>query len=925
MVEAYRIGISIAYRYKGSAAFAAMARDLQKIDRLAKAAEQALGGVGKASATGAAAMSKAFAAETTATVDRMTRAMGRAQGDMASGWSEAFTRSQSASERAAAAWGMGTGQAAGRAFNEELKRSITMPALPMVPNGQSPLGPQVQLPEQVLRPIRQDRALMPLAPRYVVPDEPRYLVPEAAYQMPVIGSGATESARATRVGRNMLPPGGGGGGVALPSPAGGGRGRGPAIPNVAYGPGGAGGGGVPPGGGAGAGGAPGGGFPASGLMAAYGVERLGDAGMSFFEKAFMAEAQVEHLLTNLRMNGGVDDAKIAEVRSKAEAMARAVKGTTISENLKTVLDAFNLTGDLGEALKAAPAMAKMGLLLQSIPGAHHGDPAYAGAQAIEVAQRFYNPKTHAIDMDQFNQQLAAMTGVSLATANRVTPETYLAFVKQARLGGMLGNDQFLYQDAPALLAATGGQRSGTGDAAIVRQLTLGRMTKNAFLELQKVGVLDQTAKWSHALVPDIGKHLAGADLLAQNPVDWARKFLIPELNAHGVNTNDRQATGIEAGKLASTNMGLGFLSELLLGMAQIDKEAAKIRAIVTDPMAVLQNDPLQKLREFQAAENEFMVTLGSAIMGPAIDSLRGLTNVLHDLTDWSRANPNAAKDIAVTAAGLSLLAKTAGEVALGIYVGAPLVRGIVALAGGASLFGAGSAAAMGLAALPALLGGVAAAAGFALKGAAKIEEAHADDPTWQARSMGIPLPSERYKPVPVGGIIGDGSDDPSPMAAGRLALGGLPAADGFGQPPFVPTFKIPDQMAFPGSLPVTDLIPPMPALPDIKVPKIPQVSSDPGTGAAPTAAIGLARGGSWATPDSPSPMWGARTVQADDPQMTELIEAVNKLVDKDTSVTLEMDGRTMGQAILDSAAKSLNGPRSGIAGFDPTQSYSPVR
>jgi hypothetical protein len=225
----------------------------------------------------------------------------------------------------------------------------------------------------------------------------------------------------------------------------------------------------------------------------------------------------------------------------------------------------------------------------------------------------------------------------------------------------------------------------------------GRMTKNAFTDLQKTGLIDRGATWAHGQVQDMMKHLMGAGGFVANPVQWTRDTLLPQLGRSGVNVNDRASLGLAIGQWASTAPGLGFLAEMALGMPGINKERAKIGSTSNDPMkAILANDPMQQMRVFAAAENELLVTLGGAMMGPAIDSLKALTSVLHDLSDWSKAHPGAAKDILVTSAGLAVFSKAAGDLAMVVFLGSPLVRGMGALAAAATPFAAAGAAGVGL-------------------------------------------------------------------------------------------------------------------------------------------------------------------------------------------------------------------------------------
>lgn len=448
---------------------------------------------------------------------------------------------------------------------------------------------------------------------------------------------------------------------------------------------------------------PGGKAPRSGghdyLMAGIGLSMAGSAGMSYFEKAFMAEAEVEHLMNSLRMNTKINEGDVAKARTLAERIARDTPGTKIAENLKIINDAFTITADIHEAMAAAPQMAKLGLVLASLPGAHHGDSGFAAAQAVEVMQRMYDPQTHQIDMAAFNKQIAAMTQVAVGTGGRDTPQMYLAMAKQARMAGMLANDQFLYRDLPAMQIALGGNRTGTGMAAIWRQLGMGRMTQNAAEELQKIGVLDKGAEWSHGRVLDIDKHLHGFKTLSENMVQWTRDYLLKDLAAHGVNVNDRAALGNAAGKFASTNVALGFLGEMLLGMTGINKEGQKIEATTNDPMSVLKNDPLQKLREFHAAENELLVTLGSAMMGPAIETLKAFTGALRGLSDWAKEHPGTAKFLTEVAAAASAVSVALGGLLTTLFFAAAALKvlKIVAPAGAAAAgaAGAGEAAAAG--------------------------------------------------------------------------------------------------------------------------------------------------------------------------------------------------------------------------------------
>ncbi len=419
--------------------------------------------------------------------------------------------------------------------------------------------------------------------------------------------------------------------------------------------------------------------------AGMGLGMAGDAGLGFFERSIKAELEVRKLMAAFHQNTTISEAEIAEVRSKAEALVRSVPGTTVAENLHTILDAYTVTGELHEALGGSEAMSKLNLLLSSLPGAHSGDPGFAAAQAVELMQKFYNPQTHAVDINALNHEINAIAAVAAGTNNRMSPEAYLAFTKQARVASMTASDKFLYQDAPAAMIAMGGSRFGTGLAALFAEFQTGTMTKNTFAALRGFGLVDRTAKWHGGRATDIGHHLLDAQLNATNMVDWVRKDILgPEgiLARRGIDPNDKVAVARALSSFTGRQTGLGVLAELVLGMGGVDKEAGKLQQQNANPLAVLQaNDPNMKVKEFEAAQNELMVQFGSALMGPAIEGMKALTTALRDLTDWARNNPNAAKDLVLIGGGMTVLAAAAGQLATVVFIGAPVIAGLRAMTG----------------------------------------------------------------------------------------------------------------------------------------------------------------------------------------------------------------------------------------------------
>ena len=361
-------------------------------------------------------------------------------------------------------------------------------------------------------------------------------------------------------------------------------------------------------------------------------------------------------------------------------------------------------GDVKEALAGAPAFAQAAYVIKNLPGAHHGDESFAAAQAVEVMQRFYNKNTHQIDVNAFNQQMAAMVQVAAGTGGRVAGGAYLGFAKSSRVGGMAANDQFLYRDLPAMLVSMGGSRVGTGEAATFQQFITGRMTEKAASELKAAGLLDKSAVYKGGAVGDMQHKFHGFEMFGANPVEWVRNYMLGAggaLQQNKVDPNNVLAVSKFLSDWSSRQTGLGFMAEMTLGMGGINKEGQKIAQSGNTMQVMQQYDPMQKMREFHAAENELMVTLGQNAIGPAMDALKGLTGVIRELSDIGKAHPNMAGDITLIVGGVSALATAAGNAAMVLFVGAPIVTGLRAFTVALSPFATGGAAAGALASLPA--------------------------------------------------------------------------------------------------------------------------------------------------------------------------------------------------------------------------------
>lgn len=490
-----------------------------------------------------------------------------------------------------------------------------------------------------------------------------------------IGAAAAGGAAGGGGGGLMLGrPGGAAGALRLSGPGGGGRGGG----------GGGWGGDAPflnPGAGFGAGAAAGAAMSGHDFaLAGMGYGALASGIYEGEKKAIDAASEISHLRAML-LAQGVKASSIDAALDKSRTIARSNPGITQAQSAEALIDLKSVLGgtasdpaSLGPALAALPAFAQTMSLLNAI-GKQKGDPTFAAAKAQELLGHLIDEKTGGVSSQELQKHLDAMGQVAVATNNRVGPTDYLATVKQARLAGILADDQFLYKDMPALMMEMGGSRAGTGMAAFSRQFMAGTMTKQKYLALRQLGLYDSSSSWKGGHVNDSSEHLKNEDMASKNPAQWVWETLIPAMEKHGIKDRLEQAKYVA--QIASTAVGTGFLSSLIVQEPSIKKESANIGAAQTGGKALdtmYNQDFTLQLTNFQAAIHNFATDIGGPLIEPAGNALHVLTVSLNALGQWAHDNPDVARRIGEWAAGVGLFAAGTAAVSGIMFLGGPMIK-----------------------------------------------------------------------------------------------------------------------------------------------------------------------------------------------------------------------------------------------------------
>ena len=392
-------------------------------------------------------------------------------------------------------------------------------------------------------------------------------------------------------------------------------------------------------------------------------------------------------------------------------------GTSLTENMVLFRDAqtvFRDSGDLHHAEMVTPMLAKMKFANEALYGAGKGAQMEGKfmdmLKVIEMRRGLNSP-------DEFAKQANMVQQVLTTSGGRVDATQYLNLIKTGGVAAKSLSNQAMYYQLEPLIQEMGGNRVGTGLMSAYSNLMLGRTTVQSAKELERLGLLNK----DHVEYNKIGMikrilpgGLKGGDTLAESPVDFLEKVLLPAFRAKGI-TGEKE-TLQELGMVFSNRTASQLFSTMFLQLAQIRKgEQMSAGAMNIDQADAKARETMAgKEIELHKKWKDVLNALGTTVLPIAIKAVEGLTVVVRGIVNFAREWPRLTQWLVVgfgvlsgiVAAGGTLALATAGFKALGL-----------ALAMGGATGGIGG-----------MLGGVAGGLGLLTKAAGVFMAAYAG---WQ--------------------------------------------------------------------------------------------------------------------------------------------------------------------------------------------------
>lgn len=387
-----------------------------------------------------------------------------------------------------------------------------------------------------------------------------------------------------------------------------------------------------------------------------GLEDVAKAGMG-----------VNHQMEMMKQ-AGMSNAEIQRSMAQAMQTSGTVLTTTVTENLKHINELRTAFGDTTSALQHLDELSKANTILNSIKGGGQ-DQVWELVKSLEGKGLTYNPA-------EFSKYIDTMTKVTQVTGGKVTPEMFFQAFKYGRtatlgwsqefVGGPLGR---LIQEYSGGGASSGGASGGPGNAlaSAFAKIVQGQTSKTSAQEFERLGL--GVAKHIKGSAQSQLSNVSGRDLFMANPYEWVQQVLMPALlkdaKSHHRNLTDNDIIQ-ELSKLFQVRTASDIMAKMALqGRARegeqspFEKDIRLFGGGMGLPAydELIKNDVPTILRAFNAQWDRLMQILGSDLMkpgGPVVSAMSSLLQVFAKLITMAGQHPEALKVVVLGLGGLAV-------------------------------------------------------------------------------------------------------------------------------------------------------------------------------------------------------------------------------------------------------------------------------
>lgn len=365
---------------------------------------------------------------------------------------------------------------------------------------------------------------------------------------------------------------------------------------------------------------------------------------------------------------GVGDAFLQQAQKYADGMN--IMGSSSTENLRTIKEAYSILRHGPESLAIAPTLAQIQVaqkMLMANGSIKHEDQDEQNSDSqalVKVAELL----GHISSTKDFANFANLAMKANAASGGMVTARDYRAVVSTGGVALSRIDPKAFFFSLSHLIQEKGGDRTGTGLASAYQNMVMGRETKAAAEEQQKIGLLrpdaiQYTKTGQLAKVkPDA---IVNSGLYRTDPYKYLMTEIVPRIKKTNPKLNE---AGMEMAiaKLFSSRTAQDIMVTMYKQRANIDKQitAGNAAQSTQQILSTNKNSAVGQRLNLAAEKANLNKQIGDDLMPAYVAALKEFASVLHIINSEMKNHPNIGKALVEGIAGVGALTAAFGGLAL---------------------------------------------------------------------------------------------------------------------------------------------------------------------------------------------------------------------------------------------------------------------
>lgn len=367
---------------------------------------------------------------------------------------------------------------------------------------------------------------------------------------------------------------------------------------------------------------------------------------------------------------GVGDGFLQQAQKYADGMN--IIGSSSTENLRTIKEAYSILRHGPESLAIAPTLAQIQvaqkmLMASGTVKAEGQEEQNADSQALVKVAELLGHITSTKDFADFaNLAMKA----NAASGGLVNARDYRAVLSTGGVALNRIDPRAFFFSLSHLIQEKGGDRTGTGLASAYQNMVMGRETKSAAEEQFKIGLIKPGAI-QYTKTGQLAKvrpdSIVNSALYRTDPYQYLMTEIVPRIRKRHPKLSE---AGMEMAiaKLYSSRTAQDIMVTMYKQRANIDKQIAAGNAAQNTQQILHTNrgSAVGQQLNLAAQRANLNKQIGADLMPAYVAALKEFAQVLHRVTTEMRRHPRLAKDLVIALAGIGTAAAAFGGLALAL-------------------------------------------------------------------------------------------------------------------------------------------------------------------------------------------------------------------------------------------------------------------